>query len=225
MGCRHECSTNGECSPTKSCQGGKCVDPCPGACGTGARCTVNNHIPSCTCPSGSSGDPFSFCTEIEIPRKYRVASYFLVINPTNKEYLKYIFFQIPAISRSACSPSPCGPYSECTVNANGAAACSCRAGHIGSPPSCRPECLVSSECKLQQACIDRKCRDPCEGACGRGAQCQVIAHSPICTCNDGYTGDPFTYCYPTPGKFLNLNYECNMMLKYTHIYTNTGCLI
>lgn len=104
------------------------------------------------------------------------------------------------MTRSACSPSPCGPYSECTVNANGAAACSCRAGHIGSPPSCRPECLVSSECKLQLACIDRRCRDPCEGACGRGAKCQVIAHSPICTCNDGYTGDPFTYCYPAPGK-------------------------
>ncbi|XP_028157244.1 uncharacterized protein LOC114350564 isoform X7 [Ostrinia furnacalis] len=171
-GCRHECSTNGECSPTRACQGGHCIDPCPGACGTGARCTVNNHIPSCTCPSGTSGDPFSYCTEI--------------VPPTD----------VPG--RSACSPSPCGPYSECTVSANGAAACSCRAGHIGSPPSCRPECLVSSECKLQQACIDRRCRDPCEGACGRGAQCNVIAHSPICTCNDGYTGDPFTYCYPAP---------------------------
>lgn len=103
-------------------------------------------------------------------------------------------------STSACSPSPCGPYSECTVSANGAAACSCKAGHIGSPPTCRPECLVSADCKLQLACVNRKCRDPCEGACGRGASCQVIAHSPICTCNDGYTGDPFTYCYLTPGR-------------------------
>lgn len=40
------------------------MDPCPGACGTGAYCSVNNHIPSCTCPSGTSGDPFSFCVEI-----------------------------------------------------------------------------------------------------------------------------------------------------------------
>lgn len=104
------------------------------------------------------------------------------------------------IPKMICSPSPCGPYSECSVSANGAAACSCRPGHIGSPPSCRPECLVSSECKLQLACIDRRCRDPCEGACGRDARCQVIAHSPICTCNDGYTGDPFTYCYPKPGR-------------------------
>lgn len=101
---------------------------------------------------------------------------------------------------SPCTPSPCGPYSECSVSSNGAAACSCKPGHIGSPPSCRPECLVSSECKLQKACVDRRCRDPCEGACGRGASCQVIAHSPICTCNDGFTGDPFTYCYPRPGK-------------------------
>lgn len=105
------------------------------------------------------------------------------------------------IAATPCSPSPCGPYSECTVSANGVAACSCRTGHVGSPPSCRPECLVSSDCKLQLACIDRRCRDPCEGACGRGARCQVIAHSPICTCNDEYTGDPFTYCYPAPCKW------------------------
>ncbi|XP_037295454.1 uncharacterized protein LOC119189544 isoform X2 [Manduca sexta] len=170
VGCRLECTTNGECSPTRTCQRGKCVDPCPGACGTKAICSVNNHIPSCTCPPNTSGDPFTFCSEI-VPKDI----------PTN-----------------GCSPSPCGPYSECTVTANGAAACSCKAGHIGLPPSCRPECLVSAECKLQLACIDRRCRNPCEGACGRGARCQVIAHSPICTCNDGFTGDPFTYCYPAP---------------------------
>lgn len=63
-GCRLECSTNGECSPNRACHGGKCVDPCPGACGTGATCSVYNHIPSCTCPPSTSGDPFSFCTEI-----------------------------------------------------------------------------------------------------------------------------------------------------------------
>lgn len=125
--------------------------------------------------------------------------------------------------KSPCRPSQCGPYSDCTVSANGAAACSCKAGHIGSPPSCRPECLVSSECKLQMACVDRRCRDPCEGACGRGARCQVIAHSPICTCNDGLTGDPFTYCYPTPGKdnnktlqkiVITIFYSYNMHIIY-----------
>lgn len=83
------------------------------------------------------------------------------------------------------------------------------------------------------ACVDRRCRDPCEGACGRGARCQVIAHSPICTCNDGLTGDPFTYCYPTPGKdnnktlqkivitiFLQLFYAYNiqyiLIFQYLH---------
>lgn len=64
VGCRLECSTNGECSPTKTCQGGKCVDPCPGACGTSAICSINNHIPSCTCPPNTSGDPFTLCSEI-----------------------------------------------------------------------------------------------------------------------------------------------------------------
>lgn len=73
LNCRLECSTNGECSPTRACQGGKCIDPCPGACGTGATCSVNNHIPSCTCPSGTSGDPFSYCTQIVKESKFIIS--------------------------------------------------------------------------------------------------------------------------------------------------------
>lgn len=28
------------------------------------------------------------------------------------------------------------------------------------------------------------------------AKCQVINHNPICSCARGFTGDPFTRCYP-----------------------------
>jgi hypothetical protein len=44
------------------------------------------------------------------------------------------------------------------------------------------------------ACIEQKCVDPCPGTCGANAKCDVRNHSPICTCIDGYTGNPFTEC-------------------------------
>lgn len=67
-----------------------------------------------------------------------------------------------------CNPSPCGANGLCRVS-NGAAVCACQAGMIGTPPQCRPECVVSSECALQLACLGQKCRDPCHGTCGSNA--------------------------------------------------------
>lgn len=144
----------------------KCQDPCPGTCGQNARCEVINHIPICSCPEGFTGNPFSHCRiEDRLPDE--------PINP--------------------CSPSPCGPNSVCK-NINDQGVCSCIQGFIGSPPSCRPECIVSNECPTNQACINQKCVDPCRGACGSNARCEVINHSPICSCNEGQTGDPFRSC-------------------------------
>lgn len=66
----------------------------------------------------------------------------------------------------------------------------------GSPPSCRPECVSSSDCDLSKTCKNYKCVDPCVGTniCGKNANCRVISHSPMCTCKDGYYGDPFVIC-------------------------------
>lgn len=94
---------------------------------------------------------------------------------------------------SVCEPSPCGPNSQCR-EVNGHAVCVCIQGYIGSPPNCRPECTISSDCKLNQACSNQKCIDPCPGACGRNTHCIVVNHNPICTCFSGYSGDPFTMC-------------------------------
>ena len=95
-----------------------------------------------------------------------------------------------------CNPSPCGPNSQCR-EINGQGVCSCVPGYIGSPPTCRPECVVSAECPQNEACSNQKCRDPCPGTCGVGARCEVINHNPICTCPPRYQGDPFVRCQPT----------------------------
>jgi len=166
-GCRPECILNSECPRNKACMRNKCGDPCPGACAPNALCEVINHVPTCSCPQGMEGSPFTYCSPIAPKPDY--------IN--------------------SCIPSPCGPNSICR-EIGGQAVCSCVVGYIGSPPTCRPECVVSSECPLNEACHAQKCRDPCPGTCGINAKCSVINHNPICSCLPRYTGDPFVRCQP-----------------------------
>lgn len=45
----------------------RCRDPCPGACGINALCTVFNHISQCGCAEQYTGDPFTRC--IPMPEK------------------------------------------------------------------------------------------------------------------------------------------------------------
>lgn len=61
-GCRPECSINSDCPSNKACIRNKCMDPCPGTCGQNAMCNVINHLPSCTCLPGFTGDPFRYCS-------------------------------------------------------------------------------------------------------------------------------------------------------------------
>lgn len=99
----------------------------------------------------------------------------------------------PEKPKNPCQPTPCGPYSQCRV-VNGHAVCSCQTNYVGTPPSCRPECIVSADCPQDKACINQKCADPCPGTCGLNARCQVVNHNPICSCSPGFTGDPFVQC-------------------------------
>lgn len=118
-----------------------------------------------------------------------------------------IFPDIPVPSPAEpCKPSPCGPNSQCRV-VNDQAVCSCLTSYIGIPPACRPECLVSAECSPNNACINQKCSDPCPGTRGINTHCEVINHSPICSCKHGFTGDPSSRCSPILSKinFLYLN--------------------
>lgn len=80
--------------------------------------------------------------------------------------------------------------------------CSCLQGYIGGPPSCRPECVINADCQSNLACIREQCANPCDGVCGINAQCRVINHVSVCTCTDGYTGDPFSICHSLPKPVL-----------------------
>ena len=70
-GCRPECVLNTDCSSNRACIRNKCQDPCPGTCGQNADCQVVNHLPSCTCRPGYTGDPFRFCNILPPERKMK----------------------------------------------------------------------------------------------------------------------------------------------------------
>lgn len=125
---------------------------------------------------------------------------------------------VPDVPTNPCIPSPCGPYSQCR-EVNDRAICACIDNYIGSPPACRPECSLNSECFLDKACINLKCVDPCPGACGQNARCQVINHNPICSCSSGYVGDPFISCIPEESKAL-AKIECINFLLINVLFWN-----
>lgn len=113
------------------------------------------------------------------------------------------FIPPSAPTEDPCNPSPCGPNSVCRRFGN-QASCSCLNGYFGVPPSCRPECVISSDCEQTKACMNEKCQNPCVGACGQNALCDVRNHNPICRCPDRYSGNPFAYCFPSREFELDL---------------------
>jgi len=119
---------------------------------------------------------------------------FIIYNTTNH----FLADPIPQEYLNPCEPSPCGTNAICKEQ-NGAGSCSCLPEYFGNPyEGCKPECVVNAECQSNKACINNKCKDPCLGTCAQNAECQVINHSPTCTCYNGYTGDPFRYCHIIP---------------------------
>lgn len=135
----------------------------------------------------------------------------------------FLFLTAVEVPTNPCVPSPCGPNSICK-EINGHAVCTCLQNFVGSPPSCRPECVVSSDCPQDKACMNQKCTDPCSGTCGTNARCQVVNHNPICSCPPGFTGDPFLRCLKIQRKeYFYLSNHSLTFFKY--ILLTVGILI
>lgn len=77
QGCRPECSINSDCPSNKACVNSKCKDPCPGTCGPNSNCHVINHLPSCNCIAGHTGDPYQYCN-ILIERKNDILLIYII---------------------------------------------------------------------------------------------------------------------------------------------------
>ena len=57
-------------------------------------------------------------------------------------------------------------------------------------------CDNNDECPEHTACRNRLCINPCayDDPCASNAICIVTNHNPVCTCPDGYIGDPSISC-------------------------------
>lgn len=108
-----------------------------------------------------------------------------------------ILVSAPVVDQNPCDPSPCGPYSQCRETNNKQAICSCLPNYIGVAPNCRPECTSSNECPNNLECVNIRCVPPCDkNPCARNAECRNINHNAICTCAEGFEGDPTVDCRP-----------------------------
>lgn len=81
-GCRPECLADSDCSPSRACIRSHCRDPCQGTCGVEADCETVNHIPLCSCPSGTRGNAFERC-DVITSRMYLDWSYIYLLSISN----------------------------------------------------------------------------------------------------------------------------------------------
>lgn len=218
-GCGRECERDPDCGSGNICSNYRCQprpDPCdPTPCGPNTECNVNRQgNPVCTCLSGHTPQPDTItgCVRVEVrtpppdpcdPSPCGPNTRCDVNNGGNP-VCKCLQGYVPmpdTISGCKEKPAPCRNNGPCGTNAecleNGdTATCRCPSGYQGDPYQfCKKgECSYDHECAHRLACFDFHCKDPCISACGTGAECQVKDHRPICSCPQGYTGDPLSSC-------------------------------
>ncbi|XP_018012722.1 neurogenic locus notch homolog protein 3 [Hyalella azteca] len=174
--CYPECTTHEECPAHQACFKLRCIDPCVGACGSGAECRVELHKPICSCPKGFTGHPFESCRPFDRSELCRP-------NPCG--------------SNADCTPGH-------DRDGNDRPVCTCPRGYVGNPlQACiRGECETDRECRSNEACYEYKCQSTCHVAgrpvCGRSADCTMRNHVPVCTCPTGFDGNPLISCSPHP---------------------------
>ena len=159
------------------------------------------------------------------PLSNTLYNYYMIMN-TILILLHAAARRITTIPINVCNPTPCGQNAVC-INKQRAAACRCIDGFIGDPYTvCRrkPECVVHSDCPSVKSCQNERCVDPCIDTCGLRALCRVVNHLPICICQPGYEGDPFSACQkielrkcmyfkngkPTKNSFILLVFHLNL---------------
>jgi len=189
-------------------------DPCqPTPCGPNTECNVNRlGNPVCTCLPGFSPQPDTItgCAKIEARTPPPDPCFPSPCGPNTEcnvnrlgnpvctcltGYIPQPDTITGCVEDDPCNPDPCGAGAECIRNGR-QAVCQCPAGFKGDPYSfCkRGDCEYDYECSSSLACFDFNCRDPCIGTCGQNANCEVRDHRPICSCPEGFTGDPLAGC-------------------------------
>lgn len=204
-------------------------DPChPSPCGLNARCTHSAGNVNCECLPGYFGNSYgagcrpectinSECNSNNICSNQKcidpcpsVCGYNAICQTINHSPIctcpekmngdPFIECKQRDIKiNDPCSPSPCSQNGICK-NHNGNAVC------------IYPECIINSDCSRDRTCINQKCMDPCDNACGVNALCSAINHRAECVCPPEYVGSPLVQCMLQPREprpECESDYECS----------------
>lgn len=192
-----ECFRDDDCRIPEVCHTGSCVDACIiKKCGENAICSTTIHDIACTCRQGFTGNPRSGCSLCKCTSTFAWTVAFAVE--------KHVF----AWLMRAC--------------------CFLSVWSISVPQNLVEPivagCDGDDECPDYNACRNKKCINPCaeDDPCAQSANCKVIDHQPVCTCPDGFIGDPRTECRSRKNKTNHLIkiFFFSMFLYWFQLYKN-----
>ena len=110
----------------------------------------------------------------------------------SSELCKKFYCEDPCLKENPC------PSSAVCVTVGHRPQCQCPPGTSGNPKvSCKVlECLVDSDCRSFEACVNEECKDPCSyyNPCAPNAVCKANDHTYECSCPSGFQGDPKQHC-------------------------------
>lgn len=197
---QHLCDTDKDCQVDKKCSLAEdgirdCVDVCyEQKCPEGTYCIGRDHQQSCECLSGYSrlpSDGEGRCAPNTCQNNHDCPEE-EVCSLTRQGILDCV---------SACRGVGCGSNAICAARQH-KAVCECKDGFEGNADDltrgCRPKDLCSSDidcgslevCRLSPAGI-KVCVDGCaDDPCGANARCSVSNHFVVCSCQEGFTGQP-----------------------------------
>ena len=205
--CQNPCAVNNPCSPSQECV---------------VKDTIPSRSVACLCPDGTVSDDRGQCNRVTaVPECYtdndceikekchqgscidacqlaNCGSYAICVS--NYHDHKCIcpegYLGNP---QTACYPCKFScilhrnVYFENIASKN---SCACLLVVPQTEPTLAAGCANDDECPDHTACENRLCINPCayRDPCARNAYCKVLGHKPVCTCPDGYIGDPRTEC-------------------------------
>lgn len=198
------CRSNNDCPDDRSCINGQCINPCAyeHPCAPEAQCRVKNHISLCRCPTGMSGNPYTYCQDEPRPECKEDGDCPALLACFNKKC------QNPCTVLEPCQrPADCEVVNTLPMRTM---ICVCPSGYISSgsgtcktiPPVTDVACTADTQCPNDRACINGICIKPCD--CGPNAECHIKSHKPVCSCIPGYEGNPNLEC--VAGKLTPLGF-------------------
>lgn len=212
------CRSNSDCPSEKQCENAQCINPCiyKNPCSTRAECKPQNHMAVCKCPTGTIGNPYIDCRTELLPECERDTDCPSKLACLSNKCQNPCSVLEPCQSPSRCEVVPSSPVRTMI--------CICPEGYVSSGSgTCKPtkpvieigECIVDSDCPNEKACLNGICRDPCN--CGINAECRIKDHKPVCSCKQGYDGNPQLEC-------VKIGCTSDRECSGTHTCLNRQCI-